>query len=199
MKILLIGASGTIGKRIYDRFAQKHEIVQASRTGSDVAVDITDAVSIQKMYEAVEKIDAVICATGPAKFGPFGELTEDDFYIGIRGKMMGQVDLVRIGQRYLNDDGSFTLTTGILADDPIVGSTAVSLVNGAVNSFAMAAAIELLRNQRINVVCPTIVADSAEAYADFFPGFDPAPMDRVVNGYVRSVETKITGRILRIY
>jgi NAD(P)-dependent dehydrogenase (short-subunit alcohol dehydrogenase family) len=151
------------------------------------------------MYQSVDNIDALVCAAGPAKFGAFDELTEEDFYVGIRGKMMGQVDLVRIGQKYINDGGSFTLTTGILAEDPIVGSAAVSLVNGGVNSFVIAAALELPRNQRINVVCPTVVEDSAEAYADYFPGFDPASMERVVNGYVRCVETRITGRIIRVY
>lgn len=199
MKILLVGAGGTIGKRIYDRFAQKHEVLQASRSGPDVEVDITDAASIKGVYETVKNIDAVICAAGPAKFGPLADLSEDDFAVGIRGKMMGQVNLVRIGQEHLNDGGSFTLTTGILAEEPIVGSAAVSLVNGGVNSFAIAAALDLPRGQRINVVCPTVVEDSADVYADFFPGFDPAPMDRVVNGYVRCVETKITGRIIRIY
>ena len=199
MKILLIGASGTIGKRIYDRFAKNHEVVQASRNGGDIAVDITDAASMQKMYESVKNIDAVICAAGPAKFGAFNELTEEDFYIGIRGKMMGQVNLVRIGQKYLNDGGSFTLTTGILADEPVFGSVSLSLVNGGVNSFVKAAAQELSRGMRINVVCPTVVQDSADAYADFFPGFDPVSMERVVNGYVRSVETKMTGEIIRIY
>jgi NAD(P)-dependent dehydrogenase (short-subunit alcohol dehydrogenase family) len=199
MKVILVGASGTIGKRIYDTFSTKHEVVRASRSGADVAVDITDAASIEKMYETVGNVDAVICAAGPAKFGALADLTEDDFYVGIRGKMMGQVNLVRIGEKYVNDAGSFTLTTGILSDDPILGSAAVSLVNGAVNSFAMAAALELARGLRINVVCPTVVEDSAEAYAGFFPGFDPAPMVRVVNGYVRSVETHITGRIIRIY
>ena len=199
MKILFIGASGTIGKRIHDRFAKKHEIVQASRNGGDISVDITDAASIQKMYETVQNIDAVICAAGPAKFGAFGELTEEDFYTGIRGKMMGQVNLVRIGQKYLNDGGSFTLTTGILADEPVFGSVSLALVNGGVNSFVLAAAQELPRGMRINVVSPTVVEDSAEAYADFFPGFDPVSMDRVVNGYVRSVETRATGKIIRIY
>ncbi len=199
MKILLIGASGTIGTRIYNTFSKKHEVVQASRGGADVAVDITDASSIEKMYQTVSDIDAVICAAGPAKFGALSELTEEDYYVGIRGKMMGQLNLVRIGQKYVNDNGSFTLTTGILAEEPIVGSAAVSLVNGAVNSFAIAAAQELPRGQRINVVCPTVVEDSAEMYADFFPGFDPVPMDKVVNGYVRSVETKINGRIIKIY
>jgi NAD(P)-dependent dehydrogenase (short-subunit alcohol dehydrogenase family) len=199
MKILLIGASGTIGKRIYDALSPRHEIVRGSRSGADVEVDITSAVSIEDMYHAVGKLDAVICAAGPAKFVSLGEMTEEDIYVGIHGKMMGQVNLVRVGQNYLNDNGSFTLTTGILADDPIVGSAAVSLVNGAVNSFALAAAQELPCGQRINVVSPTVVADSAEMYGDYFAGFDPAPMDRVVNAYIRSLTGKITGRIIRVY
>src|SRR5438477_9490272 len=162
MKILVIGASGTIGKRVYDAFSKKHEIVRASRNGADAEVDITNAASIEKMYRTIDNIDAVVCAAGPAKFGPLADLTEEDFYVGIRGKMMGQVNLVRIGQKYIDDNGSFTLTTGILADEPVVGSTGLSLVNGAVNSFAIAAAQELPRGQRINVVCPTVVEDSAE-------------------------------------
>ncbi len=198
MRILLIGASGTIGKRIYDALSPKHEVVRGGRSGADVEVDITDNLSIEDMYHAVGDIDAVICAAGPAKFGPFSEMSEDDMYVGIRGKMMGQVNLVRIGQKYLNDGGSFTLTTGILADEPVPGSVGVSLVNGAVNSFVVAAAQELPRGQRINVVSPTVVADSAEMYADFFPGFDPVSMDRVVNGYVKSVMGRMTGKIIRV-
>lgn len=199
MKLLLIGASGTIGKRINDELSKKHEVIKASRSGSDVAVDITSAESIEAMYKAVGGLDAVICAAGPAKFAPLAEMTEEDIYVGIRGKMMGQVNLVRIGQKYINDNGSFTLTTGILADDPIAGASAISLVNGGVNSFVLAAAQELRRGIRINAVCPTVVEDSAEMYADYFPGFDPASMTRVVNGYVRSVEGLITGRIIKIY
>jgi len=195
MKILLIGASGTIGKRIVAELSKKHEIVKASRSGADVEVDITDAASIEKMYQTVKDLDAVICAAGPAKFGLLSELTEEDFYVGIRGKMMGQVNLVRIGQKYLNDNGSFTLTTGILADEPVTGSTSLSLVNGGVNSFALAAAMELPRGLRVNVVCPTVVEDSVDNYAEVFPGYDPAPMNKVVNAYVRCVEAKITGRI----
>lgn len=183
MKILLIGASGTIGKRVFDELSKKHHVVKASREGEDGKVDITSADSIEQMYKSVKNIDAVVCVAGPAKFAPFGELSEQDFYVGIRGKMMGQVNLVRIGQNYLNDNGSFTLTTGILADDPIVGSAAVSLVNGGVNSFVLAAAQELRRGMRINVLCPTLVEDSADSYGDWFAGFTPATMDRVVNGY----------------
>src|SRR5205809_390825 len=103
MKVLLIGASGTIGKRISAELSKKHEIISGGRTNADVEIDITDTASIEAMYKSVGGVDAVICAAGPAKFGPLAELTEEDFYVGIRGKMMGQVNLVRIGQKYLND------------------------------------------------------------------------------------------------
>ena len=199
MKILLIGASGTIGKRIYEAMSPKHEIVKASRTGGDVSVDITSAASIEDMYKAVENIDAVICAAGPVAFAPFNEITEEDFYVGIRGKLMGQVNLVRIGQKYITDHGSFTLTTGILVDEPIVGSTAGTMVNGGVNAFVLAASQELPRGIRVNVVCPTEVEDSVGEFGDAFAGFTPASMERVVNGYIRSVEGKISGRVIKIY
>ena len=199
MKIILIGAGGTIGRHIYETLSKKHEVVRASRQGNDISVDITSAQSIEEMYKSVPNLDAVICAAGPAKFGAFSDLSEDDFYVGIRGKMMGQVNLVSLGQKYLNDGGSFTLTTGILAEEPVVGSTALSLVNGAVNSFVIAAALELPRGIRANVVCPTVVEDSADNYADVFPGYEVASMMRVVNAYVRCLEGKITGRIVRVY
>jgi NAD(P)-dependent dehydrogenase (short-subunit alcohol dehydrogenase family) len=200
MKILLVGARGTIGRRIYETLSKRHEVVRASRSGDDVNFDITSSDSIRKMYENTSNIDAVICAAGPAKFGLLSELTEDDFYVGIRGKMMGQVNLVLIGQKFLNQGGSFTLTTGILAEDPIAGSVGLALVNGAVNSFVVAAAQELAsKSIRVNAVCPTVVEDSAEAYGDIFAGYDPVSMDRVVNGYVRSVEGLITGRVIKIY
>jgi NAD(P)-dependent dehydrogenase (short-subunit alcohol dehydrogenase family) len=198
MKILLVGARGTIGKVLYNEFSKKAEVVSASRNDTDVTVDITSPESIEQMYESVKEIDAVICAAGPAKFGAFAELSEEDFYIGIRGKLMGQINLVRIGQKYLNDGGSFTLTTGVLADDPVAGSTSLALVNGAVNSFAVAAALEMPRGLRINVIAPTVVADAAEKYADVFPGYDPVSMERVVNGYVRSVYGRTNGHIFRI-
>lgn len=98
MKILLIGGSGTIGKRIYDTFSKKHEVIRASRNGADFEVDITNSGWIEKMYKSVSGVDAVVCAAGPAKFAPLADITEEDFYVSIRGKMMGQVNLVRIGK-----------------------------------------------------------------------------------------------------
>jgi NAD(P)-dependent dehydrogenase (short-subunit alcohol dehydrogenase family) len=126
-------------------------------------------------------------------------MTEEDFYIGIKSKLMGQVNLVRIGQDYLNEGGSFTLTTGILADDPVVKTASAALVNGGIHGFAKAVSMELKKGQRINVVVPGLVEDSAEEYRDYFPGYNPVPMNKVVNGYVRSIEGKKTGEIIRIF
>ena len=112
---------------------------------------------------------------------------------------MGQVNLVRIGQNYLNKGGSFTLSTGILADHPVVMTTSAAMVNGGIHSFAKAVALELKNEQRINVVSSGLVEDAVEIYEDYFPGHNPIPMSKVVNGYVKSVQGKETGKIIRMY
>ena len=199
MKILLVGATGTIGSQVAEALAQRHEVIGASSKHPEWKVDISDAESIRSLYQKLGKVDAVVSAAGHAHFGPFAEASEADFYKGIRSKMMGQINLVMIGQKYVNDGGSFTLTTGILSDDPIRMGAGLSMVNGAVNAFGMAAAVELPRGLRINVVCSGMVEDAVDKYGPYFPGHDPIPMWRVVNGYVKSVEGVRTGEIIKIY
>ena len=126
-------------------------------------------------------------------------MTEEDFYVGIKSKMMGQVNLVRIGQEYLNEGGSFTLTTGILGEDPVYKTTNAAMVNGAIHGFVLAVSQELKNGHRINVVAPGLVEDSAQKFGDYFPGHIPVSMEKVAAGYVRSVEGKRTGEIIRIY
>jgi NAD(P)-dependent dehydrogenase (short-subunit alcohol dehydrogenase family) len=199
MKILIIGGNGTIGRRITTYFKQKHEVIVAGRTSGDVRVNIEDLESIQKMYEQIGTIDAIICTAGEARWKKFNEMTEEDMYVGIKSKLMGQVNLVRLGQQYLKSKGSFTLTTGILADDPVDKTTSAAMVNGAIHSFVQACALELENGHRINVVSSGLVADAAEKYADYFPGHNPIPMPQVVNGYVKSVLGWNTGEVIRIY
>lgn len=199
MKLLIIGGNGTIGKKVASHFTQKHEIIIAGRNSGDVTVDITDATSIEAMFNNVGKLDAVLCIAGEAKWAPFDALTEDDFYIGLKSKLMGQVNTVRIGQEYLNSGGSFTLTTGILADHPVVMTTSAAMVNGAIHSFVEAATLELKNELRINVVSSGLVEDAVEKYEAYFPGHNPIPMQKVINGYVRSVEGKGTGEIIKMY
>ncbi len=197
MKILIIGGNGTIGKKVTERLAKKHEVVVAGRHSGDVQLDFSDLESIKKMFEDVGTVDAIVAIAGDAKWDKFENLSEDDFYIGIRSKLMGQVNTVRIGKNYLNKGGSITLSTGILADDPVDMTTSAAMVNGAIHSFVKAVVLEL-ENIRINVVCSDLVEDSYEKYKDYFPGNTPVPMHKIVDAYVKCIEGKITGRILRI-
>ena len=199
MKLLIIGGKGTIGKKVSAHFSSKHEIIIAGRSSGDVTVDIADPESIKAMFESIGKMDAILCIAGEAKWAPFDSLTEEDFYIGLRSKLMGQVNLVRIGQDYLNSRGSFTLTTGILADYPVLMTTSAAMVNGGIHSFVKAAALELKNELRINVVSSGLVEDALEKYETYFPGHNPIPMKKVINGYVKSVEGQGTGEIIRMY
>jgi NAD(P)-dependent dehydrogenase (short-subunit alcohol dehydrogenase family) len=199
MKILIIGGNGTIGKKVSKYFSNKHEVITAARKSGDIVVDITDRHSIEAMFKTVGNVDAVVCIAGEAKWAAFETMTEEDFYIGLKSKLMGQVNLVRIGQNYLNTGGSFTLTTGILADHPVYMTTSAAMVNGGIHSFVKAVSLELNNSIRINVVSSGLVEDAVEKYEDYFPGHNPIPMKKVINGYIKSVEGKSNGEIIRMY
>lgn len=199
MKILIIGGNGTIGKKVSAYLAKKHEIITAGRSSGDLKVDIADATTIDALFESIGKVDAIVCIAGEAKWAAFDELTEEDFYIGLKSKLMGQVNLVRIGKNHLNAGGSITLSTGILADDPVVMTTSAAMVNGGIHSFVKAISLELENDLRINAVSSGLVEDSAEKYEAFFPGHNPIAMKKVINGYVRSIEGRGTGNIIKIY
>ena len=199
MKILIVGGNGTIGKKVCSLLLEKHEVITAGRKNADLFVDLNNADTIKKMFEEAGLIDALICTAGESKWDHFRDLTEKDFYIGIKSKLMGQVNLVRIGQDYLNSGGSITLTTGILADDPVARTTSASMVNGAIHSFVKAVSLEIENDIRVNVVSPGLVEDAYEKYKSYFPGYHPVSMKRVVNGYIRSVEGRTRGEIIKIY
>lgn len=198
MKILIIGANGTIGKAVTRSLEAKHEIIKVGKTSGDLQVDISDSTSIEKMFENSGKVDAIVCIAGDAKWDKFDNLSEEDFYVGIKSKLMGQVNLVRIGRKYLNSNGSFTLTTGILADHPVDKTTSAAMVNGGIHSFVKAAALELENGLRINAVSADLVEDAKDKYEDYFPGHTPVPMAKVADGYKKSILGKLNGEIIRI-
>ena len=199
MRILIIGGNGTIGNKVAAHFRENNEVIIAGRTSGDVAVDIGNSNSIEAMFEKTGTIDAIICIAGEAKWADFNELTEEDYYIGLKSKLMGQVNLVRIGQNYLNVNGSITLSTGILADDPVIKTSSAAMVNGGIHSFVQAVALEIENGTRVNVVSLEMVEDAYEKYKDYFPGHNPIPMKKAVNAYVRSVQGKTNGEIIRVY
>ena len=198
MKILVIGASGTIGSFVAGALAERHQIVKAGSKSGDVQVDIKDSASIRKMFDKVGKVDAVVSTAGKVHFGPLAQMTEAEYAIGLKDKLMGQVNLVLIGRDFVNDGGSFTLTSGVLSHDPIRFGSSASLVNGAIDSFVRAAAIELPRGLRINAVSPGVLVESLPSYGPYFLGHEAVPGSRVANAFVKSVEGALTGQVITV-
>lgn len=195
MKIIIVGASGTIGKYLANQLAEEHEIIKVGSKSGDIQADITSAESIAQMYKQAGAFDALISAAGPTYFGPWNKMTDKEFRIGVDGKMMGQINLVLIGQHYIQPNGSFTLTTGTLARDPQLNFANASAVNGAVEAFVRAAAIELKKGIRINAVSPTVIENSPD-YFPYFPGEVPVTMKNLEYGFRKSLFGANTGQII---
>ena len=196
MRLLLVGASGELGRAVAAAFSD-HDVVLASRTGAE-QVDITDPASIEALYERVGTVDGVACAAGHVPFAPLPELSVEQYRSGIADKLLGQIALVRLGLDHVSDGGSFTLISGITADDPIATGTVASTVNGALHSFVASSAIELPRGLRINAVSPTMFTESEAAYAPYFPGFAPVPVAEAARAYVKSAIGAQTGQVYRV-
>ena len=194
MKILLIGANGTVGSAIDHELSARHEIVRIGRKSGDFQVDISDSASIRALFEQTGRFDALICAAGNVNFVPLADMTEKDFALGLQDKLMGQVNLLLIGREYANDGASFTFTSGILNRDPIRTGASAALVNGALDAFVKAAAIELPRGLRVNSVSPTVLLEAMGSYAPYFRGFKPATGADVALAYAKSVEGLQTGQ-----
>ena len=198
MQILIIGAFGTIGRHITSALESEHQIIKVSRSQGDLKVDLEDPAGIEAMYATFPDLDAVVCVAGEAKWDYMDNMSPEDYDIGYRSKLMGQVHLVRIGKKYLKPGASITLSTGVLADDPVPMTTSAARVNGAIHSFVKAAVLALENDHRLNVVCSGLVEDSAEKYKDYFPGHTPVPMYKVVNAYLKSILGKGNGEIIRV-
>jgi NAD(P)-dependent dehydrogenase (short-subunit alcohol dehydrogenase family) len=194
MKIIVIGASGTIGSEVVKALSlNKHEIVRASR-GGDVKVNLDDAASIRAMFEKVRDVDAVVSCAGNAAFKPFADLADADYELGLRSKLMGQVSLARLAKDHLRNGGSITVTTGVLAMHPMLGSASISMVNAGLEGFVRAAALEMPRKLRINAVSPPWVKETMVKF-----GMDPTPglaSADVAKAYVAAVEGSHQGKII---
>lgn len=195
MKIIVIGAAGNIGQAVCTALA-RHDLIRAGRNSGDVRVDISDRASIEAMYKSVGRVDAVISATGTVHFAPLKDFTEEQMMLGLRNKVMGQINLVLVGMDHVADGGSFTLTSGVTNRDPILQGTGAAVANGALDGFALGAAIEMPRGLRVNVVSPGMLDTSAAVYGDWFAGHVPVPSERVGMAYRKSVEGALTGKVI---
>ena len=198
MKIIVIGASGTVGRAVAQELNQRHEVIRVGRTQGDYQVDITSQQSVQSLFEKIGQVDAIVSATGNLFFGPLATMTDRDFNQGLQDKLLGQIRLALTGQHYLNDGGSITLISGIVAHEPIAQGVNATTVNAGLEGFVRAAACELPHGIRINLISPTVLTESAAAYDGFFPGFASVPAASVAQAYRRSVEGVQSGRIYRV-
>jgi len=187
MKIIVIGASGTIGRAVSEELSQRHEVIRVGRTRGDYQVDITSQESVEALFAQTGEVDAIVSTTGNLHFGPLSTMTDSQFNLGLQDKLLGQIRLALVGQHFLRDGGSITLVSGIVAQEPIAQGVNATTVN--------AAACELPRGIRINLISPTVLSESLAAYGDFFPGFPSVPAAAVAQAYRRSIEGVQTGRI----
>ncbi|MEK4075600.1 short chain dehydrogenase [Paenibacillus sp. FSL M7-0656] len=199
-RALVIGGNGTLGEAVVAKLRDYSvEVITAGRQSGDAQVDMTSTESITTLFETVRNIDYVIVAAGQTHYAKLEELTPENNMISVQGKLLGQVNIVLIGQHYINDKGSFTLVSGIIQDHPIEQGASSAMVNGAIDSFAKAAAFELPRGIRLNSVSPNLFVESAEKYKNFFIGFNPVPVEKVANTFIQSALGIETAQNFKIY
>lgn len=200
MKIVVIGATGTIGKSVSMKLKENnHEVIEVGSKSGDYQLDITSPTEIEQMYKDIKDIDAVVSATGGATFKSLSDMSLEENNVAIKSKLLGQINLVLIGQHYLNKNGSFTLTSGIMMDDPILLGSSAAMANGGVSGFVTSAAVELKNGLRINNVSPNVVEEALDKYGEFFKGFTAVPVDKVANAFIKSVEGAQTGQTYKVY
>lgn len=195
MKIVVVGATGTMGKYLADAFEKDHEIIRVGSSGGDIQADITSLESIENLFKQVGSFDALISTAGPSYVGPWKNLTDREFRKGLEGKLMGQINLVLVGQHYINPRGSFTLIAGALTTDPQRNFANAATANGAIEAFVRAAAIELGNGIRINAISPTVIEDSPQ-YFPYFPGEVPVTMRELEYGFRKSIFGARTGQVI---
>ena len=196
MKIIIVGASGTMGSYLSGEWEKEHEVVKAGRKEGQVPVDINSPASIENMYKLIGAFDALVCTAGPSFVGPWKNLNDSSFRNGVNGKMMGQINLVLIGQHHINPKGSFSLISGALTHDPQKNFANASAANAAVEGFVRAAAIELENGIRINAISPTVIENSPQ-YFPFFPGEVPVTMKQLEFAFRKSIFGANTGQVIK--
>ncbi|TCC94700.1 short chain dehydrogenase [Pedobacter hiemivivus] len=197
-KIIVIGASGTIGKEVANRLEEVgHEVIRVSRNSGDYQADISDKQSLANLFKNIGSFDSIGITAGEVAAAPFENLTDENYSFSLGSKLMGQINVVRTALPYINVGGSFTLVSGVLTDEPILGGTIGTVINGGIEGFVKAASNELPKSVRINCISPTVLTES-EDYHPFFPGFIPVEAWKVARAYERAISGVITGRIIKV-
>jgi NAD(P)-dependent dehydrogenase (short-subunit alcohol dehydrogenase family) len=193
MKIIVLGASGTIGSAIVSALGD-HEVVTAGSRSGDVRVVYTSKEAVWEIFETVGNFDGLVCAVGDdGVFKPYKDLTDADFEVGFQRKFLARMRLVRTGIDYVSDGGSFTLSSGFLSHYPFAASVAIGPFNAAVDSCVRSAAPLLPRGIRLNVVSPAPVVPEESVRHGLVSAAQSA------QAYAECVEGDFTGRVVRAW
>jgi NAD(P)-dependent dehydrogenase (short-subunit alcohol dehydrogenase family) len=193
MKVLVIGATGTVGSAATRALAASHQVVEASRRGP-VKVDLEDPASLDALFAELTDLDAVVCCAANGPLVDFASVTDDELAAGARGKLLGQVALARRAVRHLRDGGSITLTGGTFSA-PLPGGSLGALINSGLEGFVRNAAAELPRGLRLNLVSPGWIKETLEGMGQ--DGSAGTPVSEVARAYVEAVEGTAQGQIVR--
>ena len=194
MKILAIGANGIIGKAVVAHLQQQHTVISVGHSKGDLTVDIEDKNSIRSMFESVGPVDGIISMAGNGEMGGFIEMTDEGYLTVLNNKVMGQVNLARIGVDYLNKDGRITLTSGQAANHPMPGTAAIAMGVSAINAFVATASLEMTEGKKINAVSPGMVKETMDLWGvDSSTGI---PAAEVATYYEASLKSDVNGEVL---
>ncbi|MCP3967816.1 MAG: short chain dehydrogenase [Lentisphaerae bacterium] len=199
MRIIIVGASGIIGKALCRFLKRDHEVIAASRSSCEYQIDITKPDSVKRFFDNVGKFDALVCTVGESAFVPLSEADEEQFMYGINSKLLGQVRLVSTGMKYISNHGSFTLTSGIISEVPGINTALVGMVDSAIEGFVRNAAYELERGIRINVVSPNVLEETYDKFSEAFPGFTPISLERLIPVYRDIIEGVSSGQVIKVF
>lgn len=195
-KIVVVGATGRLGRVVVGGL-NDYEVIRAGRSGPDLKIDALNFESVSDVFASIGTFDGLISCIGGTPFKTFEELTMEDFAMGLSKKCFSQLNLAKAAIPYLTENGSITLTSGIIGDEPILAGSCAAAANGALNMCVSTLAAEYAGKLRINIVSPSIIENSVEDYGMLFDGFEPTSKKRIVEAYRRTISAPISGRVLR--
>lgn len=206
MRILVIGATGTVGQNVVRALSAHHEkagegrleIISASRSSAEYPVDCRDDASVKALFERVGTVDAVVSTIGGAKWASATEATLETYGSTVNGKLLCQVRITLAARGHVRSGGSVTLTSGIVGNFAFPGGSPSAIANIGLDAFVKSAASEL-PHMRLNTVSATVLEESADAYAAVFPGFAAVPGAVAAAAFVRSVYGSETGQTIKAW
>ena len=197
-KIIVVGATGKLGRVVVKGLQKDYEVIRAGRSGPDLKIDAFDFESVSDVLASVGPFDGLVSCIGGTPFKTFEELTMDDFAAGLSTKCFSQLNLAKAAIPFLSENGSITLTSGIIGDEPIIAGSCAAAANGALNMCVSTLAAEYAGKLRINVVSPSIIENSVDHYGMLFDGFEPTSNESIVHAYRRTISSPITGRVMSL-